>query len=1207
MSSNETPKKLAVSTRVDHSERGVRGVGSTLQLKRRLVSCGDTLQAGHIFCMSGLVLDRMVDFKVQQRRFRTCEKTIVSTIYGPIKGVKRRSIYGDAFYSFERIPFARPPVEKLRYKAPQPPEPWTEVRSCTSPGPKPLQKHFVFQMTEGSEDCLYLNVYTKNLNPQKLVPVMVWIYGGGFQFGEASRALYSPDYLLREDVVVISINYRLGPFGFLCIQDPSFDVPGNAGLKDQVMALRWVKANCERFGGDSNNITIFGDSAGGASVHFMMITEQTRGLFHKAISMSGNALSPWAVTPQHNWPYRLAVAAGYTGEDNDEDVFAFLHTAKASDIVKANENLCSDAEKRERIGFSFGPVIEPYVTDHCVVPKRPVEMMRTAWSNQIPMIIGGVSNEGLLLYSETKTNPKILNELDDCRFVVPLELGMDREGELCKEYGLQLRKVYFGDKQPCLDTLHEYLLMVSHEYFWFPIYRTVLSRLSYATAPTYLYRFDFDSKDFNHLRILSCGKKMRGTCHGDDLSYLFYNSVARKLKNHSREWKCIERLVSMWTHFAAESNPNYDPEHVDLWQPVTNAEALKCLNISDDLKVIDVPEMNKLLVWQGFFRSDVRGTTFDVLNLRRNEDMRSTLQLVELQIFASTVARSCCKNKMSSLSFMDILKLTYRVLEFKYEQNKHTTNIYEVVTTTKGDVKGVKRLTIWGDDYFSFEGIPYAKPPLGKLRFRAPQPAEPWDGVWDGTKPAEQPLQTYMLFRKYKGSEDCLYLNVFTKSIHPETPRPVMVWIYGGGFQIGEATRDMYSPDFLISKDIVLVTIQYRLGPFGFLSLEDPTVQIPGNAGIKDQILALRWVKENIAAFGGDPNNVTLFGESAGGTSVHFCLLSEQSKGLVHKGIIMSGSALCPWGNQQKKRWAYRLAKVSGYEGEDQDTEVYEFLLNTKGPDLVRANGILLTKEEKHKRLQFAFVPIIEPYWTEDCVLNEPPYELMKKSWSNSIPLIFSGTSFEGLLFYPEIKRRPATLDEVRDCKNLLPPEIQDDSEKCEACALKLKKIYFGVEECSQKTLMQFLDLHSYREFWSPIYRTLLSRQRHSTAPTYLYRFDYDSRDGNAIRNILCGRDVRGTCHGDDLCYIFFAMFSHRPAKYSKEYEVTRTLIDIVTSFAKNSDPNCDMLDDVIFEPIERDEGKLKCLNISENIEFIELPGLDKLKTWCDFYAPGKL
>lgn len=188
-----------------------------------------------------------------------------------------------------------------------------------------------------------------------------------------------------------------------------------------------------------------------------MITEQTRGLFHKAICMSGNTLSPWAVTPQRNWPYRLAVQAGYTGENTERDVWEFLKNAKGSDIIKANGELCIDEEKKERIGFSFGPVIEPYVTSHCVVPTKPIIMMRTAWSNSIPLILGGVSNEGLLLYAETKAKPKCLNELDDCRFVVPIELNMDRESALCKEYGEQLRQCYYGDKTPSLETLHEYL------------------------------------------------------------------------------------------------------------------------------------------------------------------------------------------------------------------------------------------------------------------------------------------------------------------------------------------------------------------------------------------------------------------------------------------------------------------------------------------------------------------------------------------------------------------------------------------------------------------------------------------------------------------------------------------------------------------------------------------------------------------------------
>lgn len=139
------------------------------------------------------LLCRMVDFKVQQRRYRTSEKTVVSTTYGPIKGVKRKSIYGQSYFSFERIPFAKPPVGELRYRAPQPPEIWTEVKSCTSQGPKPLQKHFVFEMTDGSEDCLYLNVYTKNVSEKQQIPwkqfPISYVYFFGYSYIPLSLCL----------------------------------------------------------------------------------------------------------------------------------------------------------------------------------------------------------------------------------------------------------------------------------------------------------------------------------------------------------------------------------------------------------------------------------------------------------------------------------------------------------------------------------------------------------------------------------------------------------------------------------------------------------------------------------------------------------------------------------------------------------------------------------------------------------------------------------------------------------------------------------------------------------------------------------------------------------------------------------------------------------------------------------------------------------
>ncbi|XP_013117809.2 esterase B1 [Stomoxys calcitrans] len=565
---------------------------------------------------------------------------------------------------------------------------------------------------------------------------------------------------------------------------------------------------------------------------------------------------------------------------------------------------------------------------------------------------------------------------------------------------------------------------------------------------------------------------------------------------------------------------------------------------------------------------------------------------------------------MSHISLWDMVKYTVRGLDYKLEQYRLSTGATITTKIAKGQIKGTKRMSVWGNSYYSFEGIPFAKPPLGDLRFRAPVEEDPWDDVLDCTGPASIPFQGNMIFKKYKGSEDCLYLNVFTNDLTPAAARPVMVWIYGGGFQLGEATRDMYSPDYFMSKDVVLVTIAYRLGPFGFLSLDDPSVDVPGNAGIKDQIMALKWVQNNIASFGGDPNNVTLFGESAGGASTHLCMVSERSKGLIHKAIAMSGSMLCPWVFAPPSQWAFRLAKALGYDGDEKAINVYKFLKDASPIEIQKAIPTILTREEKHNRIMLVFGPVIEPYRTKDCIIADPISECLQNTWSNDIPMILGGTSFEGLLFYPEIQRRKATLDEVKDCVNLLPMDLSVDrrSTKAQEMGVKLKKAYFGDEECSSETMWKFLELCTYREFWHPLYRTARYRMLYAKAPTYVYRFDYDSADSNAIRRLICGEGVRGACHGDDMVYLFRFMFSNRMPMESLDCRVAKAMVDIWTSFAANSDPNCLSLGDVKVEPLAKDPSMVKCLNISDKIDFIDLPELKKiLDVWNDFYPQGKL
>ncbi len=222
----------------------------------------------------------------------------------------------------------------------------------------------------------------------------------------------------------------------------------------------------------------------------------------------------------------------------------------------------------------------------------------------------------------------------------------------------------------------------------------------------------------------------------------------------------------------------------------------------------------------------------------------------------------------------------------------HAAEFSSRVRTQAGVVAGATAQGV-----LSFKGIPYAQPPIGRLRWRAPLPARPWKGVRQATRyghdcmqlpfPADDaPIRT-------KPSEDCLFLNVWRPAGSSATPLPVMVWIYGGGFTIGGSSPAAYDGSNFARDGVILVSLNYRLGRFGFfahpaLSAEDPTGLL-GNYGYMDQIAALQWVQQNIAAFGGDPMRVTVFGESAGGGSVHMLMTSPRAKGLFAAAVVESG------------------------------------------------------------------------------------------------------------------------------------------------------------------------------------------------------------------------------------------------------------------------------------------------------------------------------
>ncbi|MEQ8860568.1 MAG: carboxylesterase family protein [Pseudomonadales bacterium] len=293
---------------------------------------------------------------------------------------------------FKGIPYATPPVGERRWKPPEPAEPWRGRRYAMQFAPDcpqlpyPDQSFFDRGINPTSEDCLYLNVWTATADPQARRPVMVWIHGGALTRGSGASAWYDGAALARKGVVLVTINYRLGAFGYLAHPALSQESPhrasGNYGLLDQIAALTWVKNNIGRFGGDPGNVTIFGESAGSWSVHQLTATPLAAGLFHRAIGQSG----------AHAYPIPELDRERFGLEPHERTGLA-LQDAAGVDSLEALRGLSADAllGAYERANI---PGLARPVVDGWVFPEQIVTLYREGRHNRVPLLLGSNADEG---------------------------------------------------------------------------------------------------------------------------------------------------------------------------------------------------------------------------------------------------------------------------------------------------------------------------------------------------------------------------------------------------------------------------------------------------------------------------------------------------------------------------------------------------------------------------------------------------------------------------------------------------------------------------------------------------------------------------------------------------------------------------------------------------------------------------------------------
>ncbi|XP_061387741.1 carboxylic ester hydrolase [Musca vetustissima] len=479
------------------------------------------------------------------------------------------------------------------------------------------------------------------------------------------------------------------------------------------------------------------------------------------------------------------------------------------------------------------------------------------------------------------------------------------------------------------------------------------------------------------------------------------------------------------------------------------------------------------------------------------------------------------------------------------------------VQVKQGIVVGQQKQLPNGNLYQSFQGIPYAVPPVGPLRFKSPLPLEKFDvPELDCLKERDVCHQRDAFTAEIIGSENCLFLNIYTpKKNNSSGPLPVMVWIHGGGFWFGHGNSDYYLPLSLLQEDVIVVTLNYRLGALGFLCL--PEEGIWGNAGLKDQRLALQWIQENIVQFNGDPNNVTLFGESAGAASVHLHMYSNHANKLFHKTIMQSGAANAEWVFQVNPAYKVRkLAEELGLKNTSDTKELLQFLQSPQITPLHMLEKTLktMTADERRRHLPLPFKPVIEDSQSPDAFIDQPIVDRLKQVNSVEIPSIMGYNSAEGLGMMINAVRKVEEYD--RDFKRMVPRNIplSPDDPELEIIARKMRDFYMNGHKLSPKVFNELVNILTDYHFAVDMQLAAEWQVRlQANSPLYFYYFDYvGSR--NFYKTMLQMSKLKGASHGDELFYLF-QMAGNDDMGSREDQRVTKQISELWANFAKTSNP----------------------------------------------------
>ena len=465
-----------------------------------------------------------------------------------------------------------------------------------------------------------------------------------------------------------------------------------------------------------------------------------------------------------------------------------------------------------------------------------------------------------------------------------------------------------------------------------------------------------------------------------------------------------------------------------------------------------------------------------------------------------------------------------------------------------GDVEGI----LDGTDLAVYKAIPFASPPVGDLRWKAPQPAKPWEGVLKAEDVAKWPPQPEKSYVKYDMmDEDCLYLSVVTPAKSVDEALPVMVFIHGGGFQTEHYGGELWQS--LARRGVVAVAIEYRAGSLGFmahaeLAKEDPEGH-SGNYGILDQIFALQWVQRNIRNFGGDPSKVTIFGESAGATSCHILCASPLAKGLFRACISQSGAMMLPQGEINQTQ-----AQMVGW-----------MFMNGLKKSSIAEMRQMDAKSLTGNDVNFpACTPIIDGY-----VIPESVYSLYEKGQYNDVPVLIMHNSDEGAVSYDSV-----SVEEFDQQLSQLPGQWADSVKAYYPANNDMERLY------SMRDIVRDVNFGWGAYVWATL------QKKTGKSPVYVAYLAQNSE-----RTVYAKGNRRGAAHADDILYLRGA-FDDEAEKYPQEKKVSDLMQQYWVNFAKTGgNPNGEGLPSwPVYEPNES-----TVMQFQNGASLIPLPNQEKI------------